>query len=61
MTGKRAAAVAIGLLLGLACSKPRAPDAEIAIGEYSSMTGTTATFGQSTGLGGLSQLPGQPP
>ena len=51
MTGTRRAAVAITLLLGLACSKPRAPDAEIAIGEYSSMTGTTATFGQSTDQG----------
>jgi len=49
--GTRGAAVAIALLLGLACSKPRPPDAEIAIGEYSSMTGTTATFGQSTDQG----------
>ena len=51
MRGTRRTAVAITLLLGLACSKPRAPDAEIAIGEYSSMTGTTATFGQSTDQG----------
>jgi branched-chain amino acid transport system substrate-binding protein len=51
VTGKRGAAVAVALSLGLACSKPRAPDAEIAIGEYSSMTGTTATFGQSTDQG----------
>jgi len=51
VTGTRRAAAAIALLLGLACSKPRAPDAAIAIGEYSSMTGTTATFGQSTDQG----------
>jgi branched-chain amino acid transport system substrate-binding protein len=51
VTGKRGAAIAIALFLGLACSKPQAPDAEIAIGEYSSMTGTTATFGQSTDQG----------
>ena len=51
MTGKRGAAVAIALFLGLACSKSQAPDAAIAIGEYSSMTGTTATFGQSTDQG----------
>ena len=51
MTGTRRTAVAITLLLGLACSKPQAQDAAIAIGEYSSMTGTTATFGQSTDQG----------
>jgi branched-chain amino acid transport system substrate-binding protein len=45
------AAVSIVLFLGLACSKRQAQDAEIAVGEYSSMTGTTATFGQSTDQG----------
>lgn len=45
------AVVLIALFLGLACSKRQAPDAEIAVGEYSSMTGTTATFGQSTDQG----------
>jgi len=45
------AVVFIALFLGLACSKRQAPDAEIAVGEYSSMTGTTATFGQSTDQG----------
>ena len=44
-------ALSVGLFLGLACSKQREPEQEIRIGEYSSMTGTTATFGQSTDQG----------
>src|SRR6476660_518704 len=45
-----AAGASLGLLLTLTCSKSGAPgdDREILVGEYSSMTGTTATFGQST-------------
>jgi len=35
------------LLAGLACQKGGS-SAEIPVGEYSSLTGTTATFGQST-------------
>jgi branched-chain amino acid transport system substrate-binding protein len=45
------AAASLGLLLTLTCSKGRATEPEISIGEYSSMTGTTATFGQSTDQG----------
>ena len=45
------ATVALGLLSTLTCSKGGAPEKEIRIGEYSSMTGTTATFGQSTDQG----------
>ncbi|HSS45017.1 MAG TPA: ABC transporter substrate-binding protein, partial [Thermoanaerobaculia bacterium] len=42
-----AAAVAAVLLFPAACGKGRTGD-EIRIGEYGSLTGTTATFGQST-------------
>ena len=44
------AAVAAIVLLPLGCGKGGAGD-EIRIGEYSSLTGTTATFGQSTDHG----------
>src|SRR6266536_2206727 len=45
---KTAAAFALGVLTTLACGRRDASKSEIPIGEYSSMTGTTATFGQST-------------
>jgi len=41
------AAAAAMVLLALGCGKGRTTD-EIRVGEYSSLTGTTATFGQST-------------
>src|SRR5207253_6443362 len=64
------AAAAAMVLLALGCGKGRTTD-EIRVEEYSSLTGTTATFGQSThnavtmaydelnGAGGRADLPGQ--
>ena len=43
-----AAAIALVIATALGCGRKEAARSEIPIGEYSSMTGTTATFGQST-------------
>jgi branched-chain amino acid transport system substrate-binding protein len=50
MIGRRktAAAFALAIVVVMGCGKKDPAKSEIAIGEYSSMTGTTATFGQST-------------